>query len=104
MKRSVLASAIIVALVLASAGMLGAAPLELAYNAPATPQKWVGHDKDQLIKDMGTPDFTFGTVGGGQTIRFVVPEKFTHSEQVNIVEQFDVSSNGRIIAASVSRM
>ncbi len=105
MMRSALAALFITTFALTATAALSAEPRYLTYgNQVVATQDWVGQTRNQLVKQMGTPDSVVPMSDGGQAIRFVKPVNIGRGNQVQIVEQFDVNPNGRVTSASVYRM
>ncbi len=95
MMRSALAAMIVFTFALTATATLSAEPNYVTYGTQiVAAQDWVGQTRDQLVKYMGTPDRVVPLSDGGQSIRFVKPMIIGRGDRAQVVEQFDVRSNG----------
>jgi outer membrane protein assembly factor BamE (lipoprotein component of BamABCDE complex) len=101
MKRSVFVLFTIVAFALSAAASLGAAPQMSPVADPS--QNWVGKTANDLLLQMGVPSYTIPNDNGGQTIDYVTHQYMGRGNQIDLVRQFNVDQNGKIISESVSQ-
>jgi hypothetical protein len=101
MKRSVFVLFLIVAFALSAAASLSAAP----QTTPAADQSqnWVGKTTNDLLLQMGVPSYTIPSDNGGQIIDYVTRQYMGRGNQVDLVRQFNVDQNGKIISEQVTQ-
>ena len=102
MKRLFLATMIVVAFSCAIAVTAGADSMTTtASPAPGTDMNnsspWVGKTTVDLLINLGVPTYT-DMLSNGETITYVKHEGVGVMSSVNVVRQFDVDSNGKIVA------
>ena len=101
MKRSVLVVLMIVAFALSTAASLSAAPQMSSAADPS--QNWVGKTTNDLLLQMGVPSYTVSNDNGGLTIDYVTHQYMGRGNQVDLVRQFDVDQNGKVISEQVTQ-
>jgi hypothetical protein len=102
MKRLFLSAMIVVAFSCMIAVTAGADSMTTTTSpAPSTDMnnssQWVGKTTVDLLVNLGVPTYT-DMLSSGETITYVKHEGVGSNSSINVVRQFDVDSNGKIVA------
>ena len=98
MKRSAIIVLMIVAFALSTAASLSAAP---QISSADQSQNWVGKTTNDLLLQIGVPSYTTPNDNGGMTIDYVTRQYMGRGNQVDLVRQFDVDQNGKVVSEQV---
>jgi hypothetical protein len=102
MKRSGIIAFMIVALALGTTATLSAAPMSQWSGMQGTNhQKWIGKTTTDLLVQLGVPNFTTSDGNGDTTLKYIYHENIGRGNPVEMVQQFDVNQNGRVISEQV---
>ena len=101
MKRLFLSAMIVMAFSCMIAVTAGADSMTTTSSASSTDMNnsspWVGKTTVDLLVNLGVPTYS-DMLSSGETIVYVKHEGVGSNTSVNVVRQFDVDSNGKIVA------
>ena len=101
MKRLLLVGFMIVAFTFSTAAVVSAAPMS---PTTATGHSWIGKTTNDLLIQMGTPNYTVRNNDGGQALDYVMHKYIGRGGTIDYVQQFNVDGSGKITSERVRQM